>query len=196
MAIAAVIGLGNPGSEYEKTRHNVGFRVVDELARRWRVASWEHRYRALLGRRSGSRSVLLCKPQTFMNLSGDAVALLCRGAELTPAECLVVVDDVELPLGQLRLRERGGAGTHNGLRSIAATVGDSFPRLRLGVCGREPWRDLAEYVLADFEESERELAEDMTRRAADCLEMALHAGLARAANHFNRLPDSEPEGEP
>jgi len=192
MAIAAVIGLGNPDSEYEKTRHNVGFRVVDVLARRWRVASWEHRYRALIGRRSGSRPTLLVKPQTYMNLSGDAVAPLCRGAELTPGECLVVLDDVELPLGQLRMRERGGPGTHNGLRSISAAIGDSFPRLRLGVCGVEPWRDLADYVLAEFDAMEAGAAEEMVRRAADCVEMALHAGVARAANQFNRAAEGEP----
>lgn len=192
MAISAVIGLGNPGTEYEKTRHNVGFRVVDELARRWRVASWERRYQALVGQRSGSRPTLLVKPQTFMNLSGDAVARLCRGTGLTPAECLVVLDDVELPLGQLRVRERGGAGTHNGLRSISAAIGDGFPRLRLGVCGAEPWRDLADYVLAEFGSDEAVEAGDMVLRAAACVEMALHAGLARAATHFNRIPDQQP----
>jgi PTH1 family peptidyl-tRNA hydrolase len=127
-----------------------------------------------------------------MNLSGDAVARLCRGTGLTPAECLVVLDDVELPLGQLRVRERGGAGTHNGLRSISAAIGDGFPRLRLGVCGAEPWRDLADYVLAEFGSDEAVEAGDMVLRAAACVEMALHAGLARAATHFNRIPDQQP----
>jgi PTH1 family peptidyl-tRNA hydrolase len=192
MAISAVIGLGNPGTEYEKTRHNVGFRVVDELARRWRVASWERRYHALVGQRSGSRPVLLVKPQTFMNLSGDSIVRLCRGGGLTPSECLVIVDDVELPLGQLRVRERGGAGTHNGLRSITTAIGDGFPRLRLGVCGAEPWGDLADYVLAEFGPDEAAEVDDMLGRAAACVEMALHAGLPRAATHFNRVPDPQP----
>jgi peptidyl-tRNA hydrolase, PTH1 family len=191
MAISAVIGLGNPGTEYEKTRHNVGFRVVDELARRWRVVSWERRNHALVGQRSGSRAILLVKPQTFMNLSGDAVVRLCRSAGLTPPECLVIVDDVELPLGQLRVRERGGAGTHNGLRSITEAIGEAFPRLRLGVCGVEPWRDLADYVLAEFGTDEIAEVDDMVVRAAACVEMALHAGLARAATHFNRIPDPQ-----
>lgn len=193
MEIAAVFGLGNPGPEYARSRHNIGFRVVDELARRWRAGEFAHRYRALIARRGGGRPLLLVKPQTFMNLSGDALRLLCDGESLVPDQCLVVVDDVELPLGQLRLRQAGGAGTHNGLRSLVERVGENFPRLRIGVAGESPWRDLAEYVLAPFEPSEAEVVEESVVRAADCVEMALHAGLARAATRFNRSAAPTPE---
>jgi PTH1 family peptidyl-tRNA hydrolase len=186
MDIAAVVGLGNPGAEYALTRHNVGFLVVDEMARRWRLTGWRSRYRAKLVRRSGGRPTVLVKPQTFMNLSGDALALFLAGEELAPGQCLVVVDDVDMPLGQLRLRERGGPGTHNGLRSIVDAIGEDFSRLRLGICGEHPWNDLAEYVLAPFETEERETVSAMIKRAADCVEAALRVGSARAATQFNQ----------
>ena len=186
MELAAVIGLGNHGAEYEGTRHNVGFAVVDELARRWRVTAWRRRHHALVARRTGGRDVLLAKPQTFMNLSGDAVAALCEGESLVPGACLIVVDDVDLGLGQLRLRQRGGSGTHNGLRSVVAAIGEGFPRLRLGVRGEQVAGDLADYVLAPFAAVEREAAAAMTLQAADCVEMALRAGLTRAADRYNR----------
>ncbi len=194
--IAAIVGLGNPGDEYAATRHNVGFRVVDELARRWRMVTWRQRFRCELARRAGGRTLWLAKPLTFMNLSGEAVAALCRGEDLTPEQCLVVVDDVELALGQLRLRERGGAGTHNGLRSVVETIGDGFPRLRLGVRGAQPWQDLADYVLSTFDEDESAAVADIVRRAADCVETALHAGIARAATQFNRPPAGEAAESP
>lgn len=186
MDIAAVVGLGNPGAEYALTRHNVGFLVVDEMARRWRLATWRSRYHAKVARRSGGRPTLLVKPQTFMNLSGDSLALFTAGEELAPGQCLVVVDDVDMPLGQLRLREQGGPGTHNGLRSIVDAIGEDFPRLRLGIRGEHPWDDLAEYVLAEFEPEEREAATAMVKRAADCIEASLRLGIARAATQFNQ----------
>lgn len=192
MEIEAVVGLGNPGPEYARSRHNIGFRVVDELARRWRASNFAHRYRALIARRAGGQPLLLVKPQTFMNLSGEALRLLCNGESIVPGQCLVVVDDVELPLGQLRLRQSGGAGTHNGLRSIVEQVGEGFPRLRIGVAGVSPWRDLADYVLAPFEPAEADAVEASVVRAADCVEMALHAGLARAATRFNQSVAPEP----
>lgn len=188
MDVAAIIGLGNPGAEYANSRHNIGFRVIDALARRWRVAEWRERFSSLLGRRGGARPIWLVKPQTFMNLSGVAVSSLCRGTGVEPGQLLVVVDDVDLPLGSLRLRARGGAGTHNGLQSVVESVGEGFPRLRLGVRGSLPWRDLAEYVLAPFEPEELEVAEAMVARACECVEAVLHEGLARAATSFNAFP--------
>lgn len=185
MELVAVVGLGNPGAEYERTRHNVGFRVVDELARRFRCGPFQPRPSALVASKPGARRLLLVKPTTYMNRSGLAVAALCREEGLVPAQVLVVVDDVDLPLGQLRLRSRGGPGTHNGLRSVVEAVGESFPRLRLGVRGSEPWTDLAAYVLAPFGEDEEAVAEAMVQRAADCVEEAFFSGLTRAANRFN-----------
>lgn len=188
MGIAAVVGLGNPGSEYTNTRHNVGFMVIDELARRWRVTSFSRRHHALIARRSGGLAVWLIKPQTFMNLSGDAVRLFCAGEEIPFSQCLIVVDDIELSLGQLRLRARGGAGTHNGLRSLVERVGESFPRLRLGTRGERLDGDLADYVLAPFETDETQAVVEMIARAADCVEMAVRVGLPRAATEFNQGP--------
>ena len=185
MTIAAVIGLGNPGAEYAATRHNVGFRVVDELAGRHAAGQWRSRYRSEVRGTRGEPAVLLVKPRTFMNLSGFAVAALCAGEALEAGSCLVVVDDVELPLGVLRLRARGGSGTHNGLRSVTTAVGEGFPRLRLGIRGEEPFGDLADYVLAPFEAGEEALAEAMVRRAADCVEAVLTEGVERAASAFN-----------
>ncbi len=185
MDLGAIVGLGNPGSEYAETRHNVGYKVVDALASRWRLADWRRRFSSLAARRGGARPLWLVKPQTFMNLSGDAVASLCRVASLEPGQVLVVVDDVDLPLGALRLRARGGPGTHNGLRSVVDSVGEGFPRLRLGVRGQSPWGDLADYVLSPFEAEETGAAEAMVERACGCLEAVLHEGLPRAASRFN-----------
>jgi peptidyl-tRNA hydrolase, PTH1 family len=193
MEIAAVVGLGNPGPEYAATRHNVGFRVVDEVARRVRATAWRHAYQALVARRSRGSALVLVKPATFMNASGEALMKLCRGEELLPSQCLVVVDDVELPLGQLRLRERGGPGSHNGLRSIVDCVGEDFPRLRLGIRGAEPWLDLADYVLADFGSEESDAVAGMITRAADCVEDVLRVGMARAASRFNAAEARSPE---
>lgn len=188
MDLGAIVGLGNPGSEYSETRHNVGFRVVDALAGRWRLANWHRRFSSLVARRGGARPLWLVKPQTFMNLSGAAVAALCRGVSLQPGQVLVVVDDVDLPLGVLRLRARGGPGTHNGLRSVVDSVGEGFPRLRLGVRGESPRSDLADYVLSPFEPAEMAAATAMVARACECIEVVLHEGLARAAARFNAAP--------
>lgn len=189
MDIAAVVGLGNPGGRYEGTRHNLGFRVVEELARRWRLGRWRLQYQALVARRTGGHPLILVKPQTFMNLSGSSVAALCRGERLDPAECLVVVDDVDLPLGQIRLRSKGGSGSHNGLRSLVDSIGEDFPRLRLGIRGEAPWEDLAGYVLAAFDPAEEEMVNALVRRAADCAESAVREGVQRAANRFNTSPE-------
>lgn len=185
MDLAAVVGLGNPGEKYAFTRHNVGFRVVDELASRFGLTLTQQRFSSLAAYRPGSRPLWLVKPMTFMNLSGQAVAAFCRQEGLLPSQVLVVVDDVDLPLGQLRLRRRGGAGTHNGLRSIVEAVGQGFPRLRLGVRGEVPWQDLAAYVLAPFAPEEAAAVDAMITRAADCVEVALFHGIERAANQFS-----------
>lgn len=194
MGIAAVVGLGNPGAEYAATRHNVGFLVIDELARRFRLTEWRSRYHAQIARRAGGAGVILVKPRTFMNCSGDALVALCQGERLPTSQCLVVVDDVDLPLGQIRVRERGGPGSHNGLRSVVAEIGEEFPRLRLGIRGAAPWDDLADYVLAPFDTAELEAVTRMVARAVDCVETALRVGLGRAASRFN-APEERGTGE-
>lgn len=196
MDLTVVVGLGNPGPQYAATRHNVGFMVVDELAARWRISSWRAAQRCAVARRGGSLACWLVKPQQFMNCSGPPIRSFLDAHDLTVGQALVAVDDVELPLGQLRLRPGGGAGTHNGLRSLVESVGEGFPRLRLGIRGEQAWRDLADYVLAPFEAAEIAAVREMVKAAADCVEMALRTGIGRAANRFNRVPADGTEGAP
>jgi PTH1 family peptidyl-tRNA hydrolase len=194
----AIVGLGNPGAKYRGTRHNIGFAVVDEVARRAGVefesapvdaliARWR-RGQAFGDRPSGmvrSDDVLLAKPMTFMNDSGAAVGALTRYFKVEPADLLVVVDEVQLPLGRLRARTRGSAGGHNGLRSVIAHLGEDFARLRVGVGRGDSRRDLADHVLARFDDEEAADAERMTTRAADAVEMFTTAGIAAVMNAFN-----------
>ncbi len=193
MAVELVVGLGNPGEEYRQTRHNVGFRVVDEIARRLRAGAWERRFFSEVAATSRGRRVWLAKPRTFMNRSGTAVASLLEGLGIAPADALVIVDDVDLPLGRLRLRPSGGAGTHNGLRDIVEHVGTGFARLRLGVRGEAPWKDLAEYVLSPFDADESALADEMIKQAADAVAVSVFEGLGRAMNRCNQpVSSTEP----
>jgi len=186
MTVELVVGLGNPGAEYVATRHNVGFRVVDELARRSGAASWQRRGSSLVIGVERGRPVVLAKPQTYMNRSGVAVLALATAIGVVPASILVVADDVDLPLGRLRLRRTGGPGTHNGLRDVVDAVGTGFPRLRVGVRGERPWDDLADYVLAPFETDEQSAVDAVVARAADAVEATLREGLGPAMNRFNR----------
>lgn len=183
-----VVGLGNPGRKYEHTRHNVGFDVVDELARRAGVAfrrSW--RFPADLAEATlAGKRVLLVKPRTFMNRSGEAVGPLARKRGVAPAELLVVVDDVELECGRLRLRRDGRAGGHNGLKSLIELVGsEAFPRVRVGV-GRVPeGGDLVQHVLGRFAPDDRKVMSEAVNRAADAVELVMKDGLEKAQNTFN-----------
>ncbi len=189
-----IVGLGNPGRSYHGTRHNVGFAVADELARRHEV-SFEHgRANALTARvGTGEATWLFVKPLTMMNLSGDAVGELAHFFKIDPADIIAVADDVNLPLGRLRLRGSGSAGGHNGFRSIIARLGsDLFPRLRVGVGRGDPRRDLADHVLARFDPDEAEEVERAIARAADAVETFLAEGIEAAMNRFNRAEDSAP----
>ena len=179
-------GLGNPGSKYAGTRHNVGFAVLDEAARRASV-SYEvppGNIVALMARLR-SRDVLLVKPMTFMNESGQAIGELLRYFKIDVADLLVVVDEVQLPLGRLRARARGSAGGHNGLKSVVQHVGEEFARLRLGVGRGDARRDLADHVLAKFEKNEAAEVERMIERATDAAEAFVTAGIAAVMNQFN-----------
>ena len=188
----AIVGLGNPGSKYLGTRHNIGFAVVDEIARRAGIEFTSAPVDALIAKwRRGEDAVLIAKPMTFMNDSGQAVGELTRYFKIDAGDLLIVVDEVQLPLGKLRARPRGSAGGHNGLKSIVAHLGDEFSRLRVGV-GRGPAgpdgyarRDLADHVLARFDADETAEAERMTARAADAAEMFTTAGIAAVMNAYN-----------
>ena len=186
-----IVGLGNPGAEYAKTRHNAGFLLVERLAKRWRT-DWtnERKFDARLAwsERDGVR-VLLCQPQTFMNASGEAVGALVNFYRLTRPwpGLLVAMDDADLPLGEIRMRPGGGSGGHHGLESIGGHLGaDEFARLRLGIGPAKPdARDLTGHVLGRFAADEAARMEKVLDRAADQVECWLAAGIEKAMNQFN-----------
>ena len=184
----AIVGLGNPGARCRGTRHNVGFEVVDELARRANVQFESSPADALIAkirRDLPAETVLLAKPLTFMNLSGQAIGELVRYFKIDLADIFVVVDETQLPLGKLRARARGSAGGHNGLKSVIAHVGESFSRLRLGVGRGERERDLADHVLARFDKDETPEVERMVARASDASELFVTSGIAAVMNRYN-----------
>jgi PTH1 family peptidyl-tRNA hydrolase len=186
-----IAGLGNPGTKYRETRHNVGFEVADLLARRHGAEFESAPGEALMARlRTVADGVLIVKPLTFMNLSGHAVAELIRYYRIALPDMLIVVDDVNLPLGRLRIRARGSDGGHNGLRSVAGQLGtDDYARLRIGVGRGDGRRDLADHVLARFEPDEREIVRAAVDRAADAVEMFVTDNIGTVMNTFNRADD-------
>ena len=183
-----IVGLGNPGREYRDTRHNAGFMVLDEIARRhdltWAMAPAQVPD-ALVAKKFGPLPVLLAKPLTYMNVSGEAAGALLRYYDVDAADLLIVVDDIDIPFGRLRARASGSAGTHNGLRSVVDRLGTGFPRLRVGVGRGDARRDLADHVLAKFEPAEREQLESIITRAADAAEMFAAEGIVRVMNTYN-----------
>jgi PTH1 family peptidyl-tRNA hydrolase len=191
--VKLIVGLGNPGAQYKGTRHNVGFAVVDELARRVSLAFESAPADALIARwrrqvglgSGGADDVLLVKPLTFMNLSGQAIGELARYFKIDVADLLVIVDEVQLPLGKIRARSRGSAGGHNGLKSVIAHLGDEFARLRLGVGRGDDRRNLADHVLTRFDKDETAEVDRMIGRAADAAEIFITAGIAAVMNQFN-----------
>jgi peptidyl-tRNA hydrolase, PTH1 family len=186
-----VVGLGNPGSRYKGTRHNVGFDVVDELARR-SGADWAQAPRGIDALVARSSNVRLAKPLTFMNLSGHAVGDLLRFFKIELPDLLVVVDEVQLELGRLRIRSSGSAGGHNGLKSLIAQLGTTdFARLRIGVGRGDSRRDLADHVLATFDTDERATVADAIGRAADAAELFAAEGVGPVMNRFNRRDDPD-----
>jgi len=196
LSLYLIVGLGNPGRDYAKTRHNAGFIVVDELAERWR-ADWktEKKFSARIARAEvNERQALLCKPQTFMNSSGEAVAAVVNFYRIALAQLLVVVDDADLPLGQLRLRPSGSSGGHHGLESIEQHLGSrEYARLRIGI-GREGSagcaatggpREITGHVLGRFSSTEIDLADKVFAVASDQAQCWLNDGVQKAMNQFN-----------
>ena len=183
-----IIGLGNPGRKYERTRHNAGFLAIDELARGLRFDLTQEKYHALVGRgRIGGEDVLLAKPQTFMNESGRSVGAILRYTYAKPADLIVLHDELDLPLGTVRVKAGGGHGGHNGLRSLIEHLGSTdFVRVRIGVGRPAPGQDAADYVLSPFLAGEREAAAAAFSRAADAAKAVITDGLTKAMNEFNK----------
>ncbi|MDR7415990.1 MAG: aminoacyl-tRNA hydrolase [Armatimonadota bacterium] len=181
-----VVGLGNPGRRYRGTRHNVGWEVVDRLCARWGIGVSQQEEEALVGKGEiGGLAVLLAKPLTYMNRSGEAVRGLVDRYGVRPQEVLVIYDDVDLPVGAIRIRPRGSSGGHHGMASVLEALGTSeIPRVRVGI-GR-PSGDAAEYVLSRFSPEERPLIREAVERAADAVETILREGLEAAMNRYNR----------
>jgi PTH1 family peptidyl-tRNA hydrolase len=192
-----IVGLGNPGIEYARTPHNLGFLGVDAIAERTRIRVERPEAKSLvgLGQFSG-REIALAKPHTTMNLSGLAVRDLLERFECGPEGMVVLYDDVALPWGMLRIREAGSAGSHNGLKSIIGTIGSSeFPRVRMGIQPDHPVGDLAAYVLRPMRKAELEIAAEMAGQAAEAVELILTQGIAEAMNRFNRRVPPPDESE-
>jgi len=182
-----IVGLGNPGSRYRGTRHNVGWEVLERLARKHGIAIEEDTGWAEVGRGDiGPHRVVLARPMTYVNASGMAVQDLKRRYRVKPSDLFLIVDDLDLPLGRLRLRPKGTAGGHNGLRSVIEALGtDDFPRMRVGI-GRPPGKtDAADHVLARFSPEERQMLNDALDRAVEALEVAIVDGVDVAMNRFN-----------
>lgn len=183
-----IVGLGNPGAEYARTRHNAGFLLVERLASRWRVDwSYERRFNARVARveREGHRA-LLAQPQTYMNCSGESVGPLLAYYRVPPGRLLVAVDDADLPLGEIRLRARGSSGGHHGLESIEQHAGTrEFARLRMGIGRAAGARAITNYVLGRFDSTEAELMDRVLTVACDQVECWWDAGIEKAMNQFN-----------
>ena len=186
-----IVGLGNPGEDYARSRHNVGWVVADAFARKFRIDIARHEKEAMTGEgRVAGGTVKVAKPLTYMNLSGDAVRLLVNAYLDSPDDLIVVFDEIDLPLGKLRIRPNGSAGTHNGMRSIVAALAtERFPRLRFGVRGASyPDVRLRDYVLDDFHDDELPIVQQNVDRAVEALFLFARGDLRRAMNDFNKEP--------
>jgi PTH1 family peptidyl-tRNA hydrolase len=182
-----IVGLGNPGPEYAETRHNLGFRVIDELARRLGLASFKVKCRSFIAEsRVQDRKVILAQPQTFMNNSGIAVRGLLDWFKVPPAGIILIYDDVDLEAGQIRVREKGGAGGHHGVESVIAAAGTDFARVRIGIGRESLTADVTDYVLQKVPAAQREALDQAVIAASDAVEHIITQGLSSAMNRFNQ----------
>lgn len=183
-----IAGLGNPTREYEKTRHNVGFEAIDILADKARTTVTEKKHKALYGKGYiGGQKVILAKPQTYMNLSGESIREIADFYKIEPENIIILCDDINLSEGQLRIRLKGSAGGHNGLKNIISHLGtQEFPRIRIGVGEKPRGMDLADYVLGRFPKEQQAAMEEAYRDAAEAACMMIEDGADAAMNHYNR----------
>ncbi len=187
-----IVGLGNPGTQYAHSRHNAGFDTLEMLCRKWNVTLNKSKCKGMLTETTvGGKRVVLCAPQTFMNLSGECVAELLNWYKVPLENLLVIYDDIDLPASRLRVRKSGSAGTHNGMRSILANVGgqQGFPRIRVGVGAKPDGWDLADWVLSKYTiREEQQAMQDAFNRAADCAEDWVISGIEHAMQEYNKAP--------
>jgi len=190
-----IVGLGNPGPQYEWTPHNLGFLAIDAIAEKTGIRVTRPEAKSYVGRGTlAGEEVLLAKPQTMMNLSGVTVRMLLERYELTPADVIVLIDEVDLPWGMIRIRERGRNSTHNGLKSIISSLGtDEFVRVRLGVQPKQLWGDRRDYVLSTMGRDERRMAQEMAQEAVIVVETIFTEGVEKAMTRFNRRVTSPEE---
>ncbi len=191
-----IVGLGNPGREYEHTKHNCGFDALDEVAARLQIPIVKSEHRALVGKGyCGGEKVILAKPQTYMNLSGESILELASYYRIEPQDELIVLyDDIDLEPGQLRIRQNGSPGGHNGMKNICKLLQtQEFARIRIGVGAKPQGRDLADYVLSHFSKAESEEMDKAFSEAADAVIMILEEGMSKAMNKYNRKKKQEKE---
>ena len=183
-----IAGLGNPGKEYAGSRHNVGFMTLDELADRYNIDVREKAHKALIGKGMiEGNKVILVKPQTYMNLSGESIRSVMDYYKTEPSDFIVIYDDISLEPGQIRIRKKGSAGGHNGIKNIIAHLGtQEFPRIRIGVGEKPRGMDLADYVLGRFPKEQQAVMEEAYRDAAEAACMMIEDGADAAMNHYNR----------
>lgn len=184
----AVVGLGNPGRRYSGTRHNVGFTFVRRVAKAWETRLRKRRFSSKMAEVEKEKErIVLVLPQTYMNNSGVAVRRIMEGRNIRPEQLLVVYDDLDIPLGEIRIRLKGSAGTHRGMRSIVQEIETTeFPRMRIGIGPLPPGEDAVEYVLSCFDETESDLLEEGLKRASEALEMILDSSVEAAMNTYNQ----------
>ncbi len=194
-----IVGLGNPGKQYERTRHNAGFMVLEAFSRKWQIlGKSQAKFSAVVGTGNvsipgaGSISVVLAQPTTYMNLSGEAVSKLSHYYQIEPKQLLVAYDDIALPLGKIRVRSGGSAGGQNGMKSIIQHLGGckEFPRLRLGIGAPEGQKALTNHVLERFTSEEQKVFDSALNRAVDSIEMLLAQGVEATMNHYNGEPQN------
>lgn len=187
MQMYLIAGLGNPSKEYEKTRHNMGFECVDVLAEKLGIKVNKSRFRALVGTGTyNGEKVMLAKPQTFMNKSGDAIRPLLKFYRINPEDRLIVIyDDSDLDIGKIRVRKQGSAGSHNGMKHISGQIGNDFMRVRIGIGKRPEHMDMVDYVLSRFGKEDRQQIDEAIDRAADAVLDIMDEGIDKAMNKYN-----------
>ena len=182
-----IVGLGNPGDKYEKTRHNVGFNVIDLLAKEYSIDVSKLKHKALIGEgRVGTEKVILVKPMTYMNLSGESVADICNYYNVDLENVIVIYDDIDLDVGKIRIRKKGSGGTHNGMRSIIKCLGSNeFPRVRVGISKPKNGQDLADFVLSRFSKEDEKSLQESFENSVAAVDCAIRNDLDLAMNRYN-----------